>query len=244
MMDRRHFIGAALACVGAPSTAAEAARLHLVTSDLPPLVMPGDVTHHGALYDIVVALCQRLQLVPEFEFVPWPRAQLLSTTRPATAIFPLTRQASREKKYRWLAPLCEENYVFMAPLEGRFEILSPARMKMQRVAILRGAGQLVILHELGYSRILEGASVDEIHRFVTSGMADAVFGERNIILRSLRSRGVEHDFVLSAPVRTTTAWLAGSQDFDAATAARFEQAMEGLKADGTSERLLRKYGLL
>ncbi|MES2126176.1 MAG: ABC transporter substrate-binding protein [Pseudomonadota bacterium] len=243
-MDRRQFIGAALACAGAVPAAAAGERLHIVTSNLPPLVVQGDVARHGALHELVVALCQRLQLVPEFEFVPWPRAQLLSTTRPATAIFPLTRQANREVKYRWLAPLYEENYVFMAPLEGRFEILSPARMKMQRVAILRGAGQLVILHELGYSRILEAGTVEEVHRFVVNGMADAVFGERNIILRSLRSRGVENDFVLSAPVRTTTAWLAGSQDFDAATAARFGQAMEGLKAEGLPERLLKKYDLV
>jgi len=46
-------------------------------------------------------------------------------------------------------------------------------------------------------------------------MTDTSFGERNIIRASLKSRGVEEDFETSAPVRTTTAWLAGSLDFTA-----------------------------
>lgn len=60
---------------------------------------------------------------------------------------------------------------------------------------------------------------------------------------SRKRRAAESDFLLSAPVRSTTAWLAGSLDFDEADAARFQRALAATIADGTKQRIVRKYGL-
>jgi polar amino acid transport system substrate-binding protein len=100
-----------------------------------------------------------------------------------------------------------------------------------------------MLRELGFKRLVEASSIDEVHRFLLGGMADASFGERNIIMNSLRSRGQVDDFVLSAPVRITVAWLAGSRDFDDEQVRRFEAAMAEMVADGTHKRILKRHGV-
>lgn len=242
-MDRRLF-GLALACAGvAPLALAEPGnKLRVVTSHLPPLVMEGG-DRPGALHELVLELGKRLLLTPALEFVPWRRATFLATTMPATAIFPLTRLPAREAQYRWLAPLFEEHYVFLALRGGAFDVRHPDRMTARRIALIRGAAQAGVLAELGFTNLVEAASVEEVHRFLVGGMADAAFGERVIVRSSLQRRGAEDDFQLSAPVRSSTAWLAGSLDFSEAEAARYRRAMAAMVADGTQQRILRKYGL-
>lgn len=238
----------AMSVTGAGAAQGGPAPLHIVTTHLPPLVMgPGDGQggdkRPGALRELVDALCKRLGLAPDVEFMPWRRALYVASTTPQTGIFPLTRLPERERHYRWLAPLYEENFIFMAQKGGDFDVDRPEDMKDKRVALLRGAAQSAILRELGYQRLVEASSIDEVHRFLLAGMADAAFGERAIIHRSLDMRGEEKHFVLGRPVRSTTAWLAGSRDIAEAEAARWHAAMAELVADGTQKRIFRQYGL-
>lgn len=245
MVDRRDILALALGAASGGGLCAEqdgASPLRIVTTHLPPLVMePGQ--QPGALRELVDALCSRLEVAPELTFTPWRRALHLATTMPRTAIFPLTRQADREDRFRWLAPLYKEHYIFMAPRGSSFDVHNPQDMRGKRIALLRGAAQAAILAELGFRQLVEASSIDDIHRYLLAGMADAAFGERAIIHRSLASRGEEKDFRLGRPVRSTQAWLAGSLDIGEAEARRYRAAMDALLADGTQRRIFKHYGL-
>lgn len=233
----------ALGCSAGFTRAAPVAQLRVVTTNLPPLVVENGGKRPGALRELLDELCNRVQMALKLEFVPWKRALFLATSMPATAVFPLTRVPEREVTFRWLAPLYEEHYLFLAAHNGRFDIARPEHMKSRRITLIRGAAQAAILQELGYHNIIEASSIEEVHRYLTGGMADAAFGERNIIQSSLNSRSAQRDFRLSQPVRTTTAWLAGSLDFDEATALKFQRAKAAMDADGTSRRILARYKL-
>lgn len=247
-MHRREMLALGLGVVAGSAVGAVApqpalAPLRLVSAHLPPLVMaPGDL-RPGALRELVDGVCQRLHVAPDVAFMPWRRALFLATTMARTAIFPLTRLAEREAQFRWLAPLYEENYIFMARQDSGFDVQRPLEMRGKRIALLRGAAQSAILGELGFRRLVEASSIDEVHRFLLAGMADAVFGERAIIHSSLLMRGEEKAFALGAPVRTTSAWLAGSLDISEAEAQRYRTAMAELVDDGTKANIFRQYGL-
>ncbi|HEY1147012.1 MAG TPA: hypothetical protein VGF27_00465, partial [Pseudoduganella sp.] len=152
-MKRRQLLAtAALATLPLPIlAAAQPRRLRIVTTDLPPLVTEQG---GGVLRELVTELCRRTQQTPSLEFVPWRRAIFLATTMPSTAIFPLTRQPEREDKFRWLAPLYEERYLFLAPRGGSFDLQHPENMKDKRIALIRGAGQRAMLHEMGFDHIV------------------------------------------------------------------------------------------
>lgn len=242
---RRQLLGAAALLGSLPALAGAAAKkpLHVVTSHLPPLVIEGGGDRPGALKEIVDELCKRVRIEPAFDFMPWKRAIFVTGVTPATAIFPLTRLPEREAQFKWLAQLYEERYIFMA-LKGRgFDVRRPLHMKDMRIALIRGSMQTVLLRELGFRKVVEGRSVDEVHRFLIEGMADAAIGETGIIRNSMRRHHAENDFALSEPVHNSAAWLAGSLDFTDADAAMFQKAMGELAADGTSARILKKYDL-
>ena len=243
-MDRRRLLALAAALAAAPpARGGVAARMRLVTAHLPPLVLENGGRRPGALMELVTELCKRARVAPKTSFVPWRRAIFLATTMPATAIFPLTRLPDRENQFRWLAPLFEEHYIFLALRTSRFDLLHLDQMTARRVTIIRGAAQSTMLRALGYLNVVEAASVDEVHRFLLAGIADAAFGERNIIQTSLRARDAESDFDVSAPVRSTTAWLAGSLDFGQDDVQLFQRAAADMATDGSSRRILGKYGL-
>jgi polar amino acid transport system substrate-binding protein len=243
-MERRLLLNLAVAMAGAPlASAATVTPLRIVTSSFPPLSIEAGGERPGALTEVVLELCRRCERAPAIEFVPWPRALHLAARLPGVAIYPLTRLPLREPHYRWLAPLFDEHYVFLAPKQGRFDIRRLSAMQASRIALIRGGTQAALLHEWGFHRLVEAKSVLEVHRYLAAGMADAAFGERNIIQASLKKHGVENDFVISEPLRSTTAWLAGSLAFTPDDAAAYQRAMAAMVADGSHKRILAGYGL-
>ena len=239
---RRCLALAALACAGG-AQASEGRVLRIVTAHLPPLVVEGTAAPPGALRELVQELSARMGMVAQVEFVPWPRALFVASKQTRTAIFPLTRLPAREAGYRWLAPLYDENYVFLTPRGSRFDVSRLDEMKSMRIAVIRGAAQATALRQRGYLRIVEARSVDEVHRYLLEGMADAAFGERAIVRNALASRNAVDQFLVSPPAYSNTAWLAGSLDFTRQDAAAFQRAMQQMRADGSYQKILASYGL-
>lgn len=228
-----------LACLTLP---AFAAPLRVVTSDLPPLSIEHANGQQGALVDIVTEVARRAGVPIEVQFVPWKRALFLVSKVPNTAIFPLTRNALREKSYRWITPLHYEKFVFVGE-EGRSVVTDAAALRSRPVAVLRGSVQLENLKKQGYTQLIETTTVQGGLRLVKLGIADAVFGDQDIISGAAHAYFPDMQINISAPVTTAETWLGGSPEMDDATAARLHAAMKAVVKDGTYARLLKNYGL-
>lgn len=241
-------LGAASLVAGMPLPVRGAGKpLRIVTTHLPPLVIGYGGEHDGqapgALHELVIELCKRINVTPAIEFLPWKRATVLAASSAATGIFPLTRTPEREREFRWLVPLYDENYVFLAPRGRAFDVERPANTKNMKIAMLRGSSLRAVVIEMGYTNIVEARSIDELYRFVLAGIADAAFSEVAVVRNLLRNKFADADFVYSAPVSQTSAWLAGSLDFTEARGASFRRAMKDMKADGTYFSTLKRYQL-
>lgn len=217
-----------------------ASPVQVLTSEFPP--MSSSTGEPGALHEMVIELSRRTDVPVTVSFVPWRRAVHLSTASSRTAVFPLSRTPVREARYRWLAPLHHENYLFLAPKNSRFNLADPSKSRQRRVGILRGSVMQAYLQAQGYPNIVEASSVAEYLRFLDRGIVDAVFGDRDIIAASLKDRHRER-YAMSKPLQESVTWLGGSLDFTEAEAALFQQAMKEMVKDGTHARILRKYSL-
>ncbi len=241
------WIAAALA-VATPSLSRAAALsagdtpLRIVTSDLPPLSIQASPDHPGALVEIVDELLRRTAVGGKVEFVPWQRAIFLTDTMPRTLIFPLTRSPEREQKYRWLARLHHEQFLFLALAASSFDLNAPASVKQRRIGVLRGSHAMAILNEMGYRNLVQASTVDESLRFLRRGIVDTVFGNRAIYRASLHD-AFDTDYRASSPVRTATTWLGSSADLSDADVAAFQKAMQTMLDDGSYARILKKYSL-
>lgn len=235
----RSLLCSLLACLFLP---AFAGPLRIVTSDLPPLSIEHGDRQQGALVDIVTEVARRAGVPIEIQFVPWKRALFLVASVPNTAVFPLTRNAQREKSYRWITPLHYEKFVFVGE-EGRAAITDAAALRHRPIAILRGSVQMENLKKLGYTQLIDTTTVQGGLRLVKLGIADAIFGDQDIISGAAHAYFPDMQISISAPMTTAETWLGGSPDMDDATAARLQAAMKAVIKDGTYARLLKNYGL-
>lgn len=231
-----------VAALGLPAVAAADPAVRIVTSHLPPLAVQDSPSMPGALYEIVTELMRRAKVEGTIDYVPWRRGLFLVDQMPRTAMFPLTRSAEREGKFRWLAKLYRENFIFLAK-KGRFKLDRPAELKESRITALRGSTTINMLRDKGYQRIVEATSINECLRFVAGGMADAVFANESILLQSIKGRPDEAEFESSKAVDTAVTWLAGSRDFSEAEASRLQGIAEQMAAEGVTAKILRKYDL-
>lgn len=228
------------AAAAAPAPAP--APIRITTSDLPPLSIESGPGSPGALHEIVAELLRRTRLAGHIEFVPWQRAIYLTGNLSRTAIFPLTRSPERETRYRWLARLYHEHFLFLSIKGRRFDVTRPELDKERRIGVLRGSLMIKVLRENGYRNIVEAASIDESLRFLRRGIVDAVFGDRAIYRASLDGMAFDN-YLMSEPMRSTTTWLGGSLDFSEADAALFQMAMKEMVEDGSYALILKKYKL-
>lgn len=218
------------------------APLRVLTSDLPPLAIQATPGHSGALVEIVNELLKRTAHDGKVEFVPWQRAIFLTDTMPRTLIFPLSRSPERELKYRWLARLHQEHFLFLALASSSFDLNAPATVKQRRIGVLRGSHAMTILKELGYRNLVQASTVDESLRYLRRGIVDTVFGNRAIYRASLQD-AFDTNYRAGNPVRTATTWLGGSADVSDADVAAFERALQAMVDDGSYARILKKYAL-
>jgi polar amino acid transport system substrate-binding protein len=235
--------GSLLAWTVSWAAAAEPAPFRLVVGELPPFATEKGDAAPGSLVEITLELARRVGEKPTVDFYPWQRALVMTTGMSRMATLPLTRTPEREPRYRWLAQLYRQDFVFVAP-HGAFDLRHPETLKTRRIAVLRGSPHVKVLTEAGYQNVFECATVSECTRMVTSSLADATYGGEVIHRSTVNQAGNKAaNFDFSAPFRSGEIWLAGSLDFTDADIAQWEAAMKSMRNDGSCARILRKYSL-
>ena len=236
----------ALILPGMPLSAAQPLPpLKLVTSELPPMTMPGDPGHRGVLLDLVEAMLKQADLAAQPAFYPWARAMLLAGDKPRTLIVPLNRTPDREARFQWLVKLYAQRFTFLT-LAGKPRVETLEQARRLRVAGLRGSSNLDQLQRQGVppGRIYQATSVGDMQRALERGLVDAIYGSELIHTDAWRRNGRN-----PAPLQTgltlqsADAWLAAQGGVTEAEQARLRDTHEAMLADGSVERLFKRYGL-
>lgn len=235
---------AVLALLTACSLTAQAGELkpvRLVAGDLPPFAAAQDPQGPGALVEIAQEVVRRATgTAVTLEFFPWKRATALVEAGPRVATLPLTRTAERENRYRWLARLYWQNFVFVA-MRGQLDLSDPNRLKDKHIVILRGSPHMTVLRDAGFRNVTECNNVNECMRMVKTGFADATYGGE-AIHRAAAGKSSE-EFAYGPTFREGDIWLAGSLDIPDSEVPSWQAALASMRSDGSYARILRKYGL-
>lgn len=247
--SRRHALAALTPLLGLPWAAAAQAPppqpLRLVTGELPPLALQNEPGQRGALVDLVETLLERAEMPLQAEFYPWARAMLLASARPRTLILPLNRTPEREATYQWLVKLYAQHFVFMT-LAGRPRVQTLEQARQLRIGGLRGSSNLDRLQQEGLSpqRIYQSASVSDMHRALERGVVDALYGSELIHTDAWRRSGRDPARLQSGlSLESADIWLAAQGGVSDAETARLREQHEAMLADGSVERLFKRYGL-
>ncbi|MEM7194379.1 MAG: ABC transporter substrate-binding protein [Pseudomonadota bacterium] len=141
------FVLIALSCVHS----VHAQTIHLKTETYPPFNMNNeDEKIIGISTEIVETLFERSGVEYTMELLPWQRAFNMALEEQNTAVFSTTRTAEREPKFKWVGPLVQNNWVFLARERNDIEISSLDDAKGLKVGGYQGDAVALFLADQGF----------------------------------------------------------------------------------------------
>jgi len=211
----------------------------LLTADLSPFSIK-DKQRPGFMVEIVRAIEQRLGRKADIRFLPWPRAQRRALTHPNKVIFPVTRISARETRYSWLIDVVPMELVFVTK-NGHKLSLDEAR-KLRWISVQQDTPFDHFLRENGFRNLTPSPLGAKNHvKRLASGRVDAWFTARVLAYEGLKGYHPDY-FTMSDPVVRYQVYIAASKDFPEDLKQRYRLVYAALKADGTIDKILHKYG--
>jgi polar amino acid transport system substrate-binding protein len=223
------------------ATPAAAQTVQQVTANLPPLSIEGSNERPGFAYEVVALAHERAGLLFKPEFLPWARAQIEVLSRPNCLVFALGRSPERESKYLWIAEVVKQPGVFVqlgdvAPVMS----LAEAR-KFASIGVAQSTPWGDFLQQNEFNNLDRAANEVTNAKKLIAGRFNAWYTSELRARDLLRTEGYTGKIVVSEPFRTEVNWLAAGPNFPPDIADRLKKAIDGIKADGTYDRLYQKY---
>ncbi len=193
----------------------------------------------GFLMEVVNHMIKHLDIEPSIEFLPWLRAQSMAEKNTNAVIFPLSRTASREDKYKWLCKVYEVPVAFITK-DGNQRINSVAQaIGVRGLGVIRGTPQEEFLSRHNIDHVsIEGK---ELYVRLEKDMFSAVYSGIPEAVSAWNSQGLKGSLRFGKTLQTLPLWIAASKDSIQLNADDWESALQKVKDSGQFNALVEKY---
>lgn len=217
-----------------------AQTIHLKTENYPPFNMAGaNDSIIGISTEIVETLFKRAEIDYTLELLPWQRAFSLALNERNNAVFSTTRTAEREAKFKWVGPLVENNWVFLAKGSRNIVLQNLAEGKNYRVGGYQGDAVALYLADQGY--VIDLTPKDDLNaRKIDRDRIDLWATGHLLGPYYARQQGVT-GLILVMTFRKTIMSIAFNLDTDAAIIDRLNTELEAMKREGVVARIQDQY---
>lgn len=223
--------------------AAGAAELRLFTDNHPPLHFERDGELVGFAVDLVRELARETGDSIQLERLPLLRALVIAREGPDVAVFTILRTPEREADYRLVGPVLKVQTALYALADHPPAIagLDDAR-KVQRIAAPRKWLIYRRLQEMGFTNLYGVDTPEQMMRLLRLGRTDLVAADTLSVATLAREEGLAPEQLrYVAPAMDQSSYIAFSPQTDARIIARWQQALEKVRADGRLVKLERKW---
>ena len=184
---------------------------------------------------------------PKFKFrlgMPWARAQIevLKPSEELVAIIPLTRNAEREAKFKWIAELVP-NEVRIVSYGRPAPITSLDEAKNLSVGLILGHAAIPQLKQSGFTRIDHAKNAESNERKLFAKRIDALIDSRMVYRYHWKQIGQNTKDLQEGPVvgEVTGIYIAGAPDFPDEVAKRIADALEKMRKSGKLKEIFNKW---
>ena len=144
------YLAGCLIFIGFSVTSVNAQTVRLTTENYPPFNMEGsDGRTIGISTEIVQQLFERTNISFDMQLMPWQRAFKTALETPNHGVFSTTRTPEREEKFKWVGPLVENNWVFLAKEDRNLTVRSLEDASTYRIGGYQGDAVAVFLEGEG-----------------------------------------------------------------------------------------------
>ena len=236
-----------LAFVMAPKAHAAQTEYHFYTEHLPPYSYMQNDRVTGINAELVLTLCQRLELSCTISILPWRRAFGQAQLKQHSGVFSTTRAEDREALFQWVGPIASEHgYLFR--LKNRAEV-NPANLEQAKsyvLAVARG-GRLETYfknHGFTYDTNMIGFSsrTESIPLFLAKKI-DLLAGSKRALASWMKEQNMPADTAepLFRLNNVGEHYLALNLQFPAIVATKLQSELDQMRQSGELAAIIQRY---
>jgi len=130
--------------------------MHLVTEEYAPLNYKAKYNGKivGVCADIVKELFRRAKINYTMELYPWEKAYDLALNNPDYAVFATARTPEREKLFKWVGPLTQSQWIFLAKKSKHISIRQLTEAKQYTIGAYQGDVVAEFLKLQGFKKLI------------------------------------------------------------------------------------------
>ena len=196
----------------------------------------------GYACDLVRELQRRTGNADPIEIVPWIRGYTKLQSNPNLLLFSITRTRSRDPLFTWVGPIAEVQFVFCVKADSgtRVRNLAEAR-KLHLIGVYKEDVLDQYLTAKGFTNLDRSLDALTPVKKLLSGRIDALAASRQSLPELCRMAGArERDLRETFSLLSAQMYLAFSRTTSASIITAWTEALEGMKRDGSFERIFRR----
>lgn len=225
------------------ATAAESVRLTILTEEYPPLNFMRDGKVSGMATEVVRELAKRTGTDAPIRLVAWKKGYQALQERRDVALFSTVMTAERKPLFQWVGPLAALDTNLYAREGSGIAIahLDDAR-KLGRIAtVAKYYSEQVLLQE-GFANTHSYPDRAATVRALLDGKVELLASSYLEMPEALKKAGASMDDVENAfTLSTDLFYIAFSKATSPALVARWQEALDAMKQDGTFARIYAKW---
>jgi polar amino acid transport system substrate-binding protein len=220
------------------SNAAE--KINFVTESYPPLNFREGTVYKGVSVEQLNLIMKNTGVEYSMQMMPWARALSLATTQPGYCVFTTVHNKERDPLFKWVEPLLKSRTVLIRKAGSAVAPKTLDEAKAYIVGTERDDFTQTILENNHFPRIDLATDLELTLKKLMSGRIDLMPVSEKYY-ESLLSEGkpVEKTVVLAEDVYS----IACNKSVPDSTISLLQKKLNELIADGTQEKLFKKYGL-
>lgn len=235
-----------LSCALVASAWAANPKLKIVTEEWAPYNYSEAGVPKGFSVEIVQAIAQSLGTDIDIQLLPSMRAKASLESNQRTMLITMLRTPERETQYKWIGPL-GDSAIYFYKREGSplaIATLEDAK-KVSSICARQGGLAISRLRAAGFTNLDAGASDGKtVYKMLIFGRCDLAVSDSPLgVSHLLKQMNYPLDAVVQTPVKllTSSAYIACSKDIPDTEIARWQMALDKLKASGAFQTILKKY---
>lgn len=223
--------------------------LVFITEEYPPFNFSVDGKTRGISTDLLVEILARLgasQTREDIDSYAWARGYEIALHNRNAVLFSTTRTAAREELFQWVGPIIRSEIVLMARKDRHLKLKNVEEINQRRLRVG------VVLDDVGEQTLRElGVKKNRIFRFnmgaqladmLQQGRIDLLAYGKQVSRWNLKSLGHQPEsFETVYTLKPAAYYFALNKDADPQLVRQLQTALDQLKADGTLERIIKRY---
>lgn len=216
-----------------------------MTEEFPPfsyMEKNGGIT--GQSTEIVEEILSRLNKKAAIELLSWSKGYNAALTEPNAVLYSMGINEERRPLFKWAGPIGSFDYVLYAKSGSGIEINSlDAAKKAGKIGVVKDDARQQFLSDSDFQNLAILADDETCIKELMKGEIDLWFGSsQNAEYLAEKAGYSSGDIIPVYPVRSNELYIAFNPEIPEDTVEKWQNAINSMKADGTYDAILDKYG--